>query len=107
MLGNQNNGNSIQSAEFAEIADSKNGRINTKGGVPFVNVSSVVPYGVAFAVPKGENTVVLPVGNTAVYLGVLQKENDLEAGEIMLYSSGGATVVLKNDGRVLINGREG
>lgn len=106
MWGNQNNSNNTSSAEFAEIADSKNGRINTKGGVPFVNVSSVAPYGVAFAVPKGESTVVLPVGNTAVYLGVLQKENNLEAGEVMLYSAGGASVVLKNDGRVLINGRE-
>ena len=29
---------------------------------------------------------------------------ELEPGELMLYSSGGANIVLKNDGQVLING---
>ena len=31
---------------------------------------------------------------------------ELEEGELMLYSKGGASIVLKNDGRVLVNGKE-
>ena len=41
-----------------------------------------------------------------VSLGVLGQEQSLSEGELMLYSKGGASIVLKNDGRVLINGRE-
>lgn len=105
MLGNQNTSNRI-SAEFAEISVCKNGRVNTKGAVPIVNSQVIAPYGIAFAVPNGEKTVMLPVGNTAVCLGVVQQANNLQQGEVMLYSLGGASIVLKNDGRVLINGKE-
>ena len=38
-------------------------------------------------------------------LGIVnKKEFSLEPGEIMLYSAGGATLELKNDGFVYING---
>ena len=38
-------------------------------------------------------------------LGVLAKNVELDEGEVMLSSKGGASIVLKNDGRVLINGK--
>ncbi len=44
--------------------------------------------------------------SVCVSLGVLGQEQSLSEGELMLYSKGGASIVLKNDGRVLINGRE-
>ncbi|MEE1056170.1 MAG: hypothetical protein UH239_02875 [Acutalibacteraceae bacterium] len=105
MLGNDNISNK-STAEFAEIATCKNGKVNTNGAVPSVNAQIIVPYGIAFAVPNGEKTVMLPVGSTSVCIGVVQQANNLQQGEVMLYSSGGASVILKNDGRVLINGRE-
>ena len=49
---------------------------------------------------------VLPLDDGEVSLGVLGQEQTLSEGELMLYSKGGASIVLKNDGRVLINGRE-
>ena len=43
----------------------------------------------------------------AVCLGVIAAPPEpLEPGEVMLYSAGGASIVLKNNGKVLINGRE-
>ena len=55
-----------------------------------------VPYGIA----------VLPTEAGGVCLGVIAEAPDrLQPGELMLYSAGGASIVLKNDGRVLINGR--
>ena len=49
---------------------------------------------------------VLPLNDGEVGLGVLPHGVSVQAGEVMLYSKGGASLVLKNDGRVLINGRE-
>ena len=94
-------------AGFARVSAARNGRINTEGAVPFINAPVAVPYGIAYVVPAGEETFMLPIGNTAVSIGMIQKPcADIQAGEIMLYSQGGASVILKNDGRVLRNGRE-
>ncbi len=64
------------------------------------------PYGFVSAAPEGECAVVLPLRDGEAGLGVLHSGSGLEPGEVMLYSKGGASIVLKNDGRVLINGRE-
>jgi phage gp45-like len=64
------------------------------------------PYGLVSAAPEGERAVVLPLRDGETGLGVLRGDSGLEPGEVMLYSKGGASIVLKNDGRVLINGRE-
>lgn len=70
------------------------------------NLELCLPYGVLSLPPVGERAVVLPLEDGEVGLGVLRQTDGLEEGEVMLYSKGGATLVLKNDGRVLINGRE-
>lgn len=64
-----------------------------------------MPYGFASVVPVGESAVVLPLANGEVSLGVLANNVELDEGEVMLSSKGGASIVLKNDGRVLINGK--
>ena len=56
--------------------------------------------------PAGESAVVLPLSDGEVELGVLSRAVGLDEGELMLYSKGGASIVLKNDGRVIINGQE-
>ena len=48
----------------------------------------------------------LPLRDGETALGVLHSGSGLEPGEVMLYSKGGASIVLKNNGSVLINGRE-
>lgn len=64
------------------------------------------PYGIISTPPAGENAVVLPLDDGEVALGVICENRELNPGEIMLCSSGGASITLKNDGRVLVNGRE-
>ena len=68
-------------------------------------IKCCVPYGFASVVPVGESAVVLQLANGEVSLGVLAKNVELDEGEVMLSSKGGASIVLKNDGRVLINGK--
>lgn len=70
------------------------------------NLEFCFPYGLASVPPNGERGVVLPLDDGEVGLGVLRGAENLQEGEVMLYSKGGASLVLKNDGRVLINGRE-
>ena len=71
------------------------------------NMRVVSPYGVIYNPPVGATGVVLPTEDGNMLLGVCPKENvELSPGEIMLFSSGGASIVLKNNGKVLINGKE-
>lgn len=69
------------------------------------NVSVVAPYGIAYVPPVGEGAVLVPFDGGEACVGVITGiPESLERGEIMLYSAGGASIVLKNDGSVLING---
>lgn len=70
------------------------------------SLRACMPYGIASIPPKNECAVVLPLEDGEVSLGVLADTDGLQEGELMLSSAGGASIVLKNDGRVLINGRE-
>lgn len=70
------------------------------------SLKSCLPYGVVSVPPTGECAVVLPLDDGEVSLGVIAKSKALEEGEVMLFSKGGASIVLKNDGRVIINGKE-
>lgn len=65
-----------------------------------------MPYGIFSRAPVGEQAVVLPLDDGEVGIGVVAKNRAVEEGEVMLFSKGGASIVLKNDGRVLINGKE-
>ena len=57
-------------------------------------IKCCVPYGFASVVPVGESAVVLPLANGEVSLGVLAKNVELDEGEVMLSSKGGASIVL-------------
>lgn len=70
------------------------------------NLKQCLPYGLVSVAPTGQRAVVLPLDDGEVGLGVIAESTELEEGELMLYSKGGASVVLKNSGKVLINGKE-
>ncbi|MGN1432478.1 MAG: hypothetical protein ACI4XI_02135 [Ruminococcus sp.] len=85
---------------------------NDKDGTAVVSsgehkrLKSCFPYGIISIPPTGERAVVLPLDDGEVGLGVIAGNVNLEEGELMLYSKGGASIVLKNDGKVLVNGQE-
>ena len=71
------------------------------------DVSVVAPYGIAYVPPVGEGAVVVPFEGGEACVGVVSKvSHKLKRGELMLYSAGGASILLKNDGSVLINGEK-
>lgn len=100
--------NSIVSPEAfkGELNDSGTGGTAIDASGEHKALELCFPYGVVSVPPAGERAVVLPLDDGEVGLGVLKAATGLQEGELMLYSKGGASIVLKNDGRVLINGRE-
>lgn len=94
-------------ASSGSITASSNGRVEVDSSETHRDLRVVAPFGIAYVAPIGEKAIVAPIESFDVCLGVVAPENtELEVGELMLYSKGGASVVLKNDGRVLINGVE-
>lgn len=81
-------------------------KVSVSASNDHLSVPTAAPYGIAYVPPIGARSLVLPTDAGAVCLGVIgAPDAQLEQGELMLYSAGGARIVLKNDGRVLINGR--
>lgn len=64
------------------------------------------PYGFKSVPVRGETILFLPVGDGYCALGAIDNGKiQLNEGEVALYSAGGAKIILKNDGSVVINGR--
>lgn len=68
-------------------------------------VQLVAPFGIAYAPLPGQKALVLPLQDTACCLGVWMPDRQLKPGELMLYAASGATIYLKEDGSVVINGQ--
>lgn len=62
----------------------------------------IFPYGFASAAEEGREAVML--GSYCVGLASAP-DGDLAEGEVRLYSAGGAEILLRNDGCVVINGQ--
>ncbi len=72
----------------------------------FFNVRALSPCGIRYVPVVGADSVVIHTDRGDYLLSVMEKPTSLSEGELELRSKGGASIVLKNDGRVLINGRE-
>ncbi len=67
------------------------------------SLSAYAPYGYASSAPLGEEVIVLPSEDGEIAIGTRAKAADIETGEVSISSLGGAKIVLKNDGSVIIN----
>lgn len=96
-----------ENAAAGEVRSSAQGSVSVSGSREYSGVPLIAPAGIAYVPAVGARTVIVPCEGGTVCLGVTAAPPaNLEAGELMLYSAGGASIVLKNDGRVLINGSE-
>lgn len=94
-----------RSAENARVTASTGAQLDANGTKAHSAQPCIAPYGLAYVIPGGSHCVLMPLGDGCASIGVIAPENNLEPGEVMLYSAGGATLVLKNSGQVLINGK--
>lgn len=69
-------------------------------------VAAVSPGGYAYRVQTGETVAVLRCGGTEVIQGIVSETvpADLEPGEVKISAAGGAAILLKNDGTILLQG---
>lgn len=96
-----------EGASAGEIRSSGNGSVSVSSTRDYGSLPMIAPAGIAYVPVTGTSTVVMEGAGGAVCLGVIAPPQEaLQPGELMLYSAGGASIVLKNDGKVLINGRE-
>lgn len=100
-----NNSISEASADKGCIKGASDGKVKIHASSDYSQIPVAAPYGVSYLPVAGEETVVLCAGGENICLGTLSKSKGLEPGELMLESAGGASIELKNDGKVYINGR--
>ena len=67
------------------------------------DIDSYSPYGYSSRAPRGEKIILVPSADGQVMLGTAEDASSLESGEIRMASAGGAKIILKNDGTVIIN----
>lgn len=84
-------------------ADRRIAAASSDGTSPF---SIVAPKGIDYVPQMNDDSVVLSSENERLCIGVRRSENPygIQTGELALYSKGGAYIILKNDGSVIING---
>lgn len=68
------------------------------------NIDSYAPYGYKSVPPVDEDVIMLESNDGAVVLGALSKDEDIESGEVKISSLGGAYIILKNNGNIVLNG---
>lgn len=68
------------------------------------NIDSYAPYGYKSVPPVDEDVIMLESNDGAVVLGAMSKDEDIESGEVKISSLGGAYIILKNNGDIVLNG---
>ena len=67
-------------------------------------IAFYAPPGVEFLPTEGQKVLLISCGNQTGCVGVeMKKSSTLKAGEIRLFSQGGANILLKNDGSIVLN----
>lgn len=79
--------------------------IAVQGAGEYRNLSAAAPYGISFVPPDGAQAIVVSCGESNFCIGTVAENKNLQPGELMLYSAGGASIYLKNSGEVVINGQ--
>lgn len=90
-------------AERGLVTMSSGSGIEAGGAISTKNIRSYSPYGYDAIPPLGEELIIIPSTDGQVAVGTKLDVSDLQAGEIRLSSVGGAQILLKNDGTVVIN----
>lgn len=94
-----------QQPEEGKITLSGSGVMEADATLRSRNVRLCLPYGYAAGVPSGTEVVLLPAADCLLAFGNDTDSCQLPPGEICIRSKGGASIALKNDGTVVINGR--
>ncbi len=90
------------------VGHSANLRISAASGGGVEKCAMMTPPGIYSLPTNNQTSVVMQTQNGPVCLGMRMNTypGELEPGEVVIESKGGARIKLSNDGNVYINGRE-
>lgn len=96
----------VHTADTAEVTGHDRGAVRALNDREYRKLPLLCPAGICSLPTQGEQAVVLPLAGGATCAGVIRPAPEgLQPGELRLCSSGGAEILLKNDGTILLNGR--
>jgi hypothetical protein len=88
-------------ADVAQVTGSSAAQgVNEYRGLPFAG-----PWGIAYQPPNAASAVIVATNAGDTCIGTMAQNKNLQPGELLLYSSGGAEIYLKNSGDIVINGQ--
>lgn len=91
--------------KIGKVTQTSRHNVCVEDNTEYRDLPLVCPYGFVSIPMLGSSAIIAPNSSNFLYFGTkVNNIDDLNPGEVGLYSHGGASVVLKNDGRVLING---
>lgn len=111
-IAKKGTGRSAQQKEngWLRAESAKLGEQYVVGSCEYRRLQRCAPYGIYTKPPKGTAVLVLGSQGGEVCLGAVSdpsaEEEQLQEGEILIRSAGGASIRLCRDGRLLFNGRE-
>lgn len=92
-------------SETAVVTASGSEKTEATSSLCAKNVTAYAPYGYSCSIPLGQEVLLIHDKSGVSGTGVKMENADgLSSGEIMIKSLGGASLCLKNDGSVVING---
>ena len=94
-------------ADEGIVTNSDGSSVEASSSVNAGGISSFSPYGYAANIPNGEEVILIASAKGNAALGVKNAFSELERGEVCITSKGGASILLKNNGDVIINGKLG
>lgn len=94
----------IRKASIGDVTMVEGEKIIVQNSDEYRDISIASPKGIAYVPSQGDKVAVIPIGEENICIGVIKEGMNLKEGELMLYSSGGAKIILKNNGEVVING---
>lgn len=88
-------------AEVAQVT----GDATAQGRGEYRGFALAAPWGVAYLPPDAAKAILVNSTEGLVCAGAVVDTAELEPGELLLFSQGGARIQLKNSGEVVINGQ--
>ena len=103
-LSNKNKNLTCIRGKAVSSADRRIAAASSDGMAQF---SVVAPKGIDYVPQMNDDSVVISSENERLCIGVRRSDNpyEIQTGELALYSQGGAYIILKNNGTVIINGQ--
>lgn len=99
-----NPGHERRDAAIAQVTFSDSAGFGAVGSSEARGIPVFAPRGISYVPCEGDRLLMLPVDGTETCVGCLCAEPGLPGGELKLSSAGGAVILLKNNGEIILNG---